>query len=315
LEGALALGKLITFPDWRSYQEARSRLAKGGTPFFASNDPVQQYLTFSGSTLFKGMRFEDLRRLQIDIKTAISPGFEFSSPELDAVIAVAMSDSSGWEEIFVIEEGSVESERAALEGLTAVIQARAPDVIEGHNLFKFSLPFLMARKDLRFILRGREGSILNSRPSRPQIAEKTIQYPKFTVRAKFVTNWQYYDISSELESLGLSSRGTLAFEKSRVLLKEMTSSALIAKTKARRIYALQDVRETRWRQSLAAASFRPRFFPITTRRHHSRKRDEDRRAVPPLFAPRPFYSGSQARPFEALHGHLCHGCDRRCLAP
>ena len=27
LEGALALDQLMTFPDWRSYQEARSRLA------------------------------------------------------------------------------------------------------------------------------------------------------------------------------------------------------------------------------------------------------------------------------------------------
>ena len=70
LEGTLTLDQLMTFPDWRSYQEARSRLGKEGTPFFASNDPVQQYLTFSGRTLFKGMRLEDLRRLQIDIETA-----------------------------------------------------------------------------------------------------------------------------------------------------------------------------------------------------------------------------------------------------
>ena len=137
LEGSLALDKLTTLPDWRSYQEARARLAKEGTPFFAFNDPVQQYLTSSGRTLFKGMLFEDLRRLQIDIQTAISPGFEFSSPERDAVIAVTLSDSSGWEEIFVVEEGIVESERAALEGLTSIIQTRDPDVIEGHNLFKF----------------------------------------------------------------------------------------------------------------------------------------------------------------------------------
>ena len=45
LEGALTFDQLMTFPDWRSYQEARSRLAKEGTPLFAFNDPVQQYLT------------------------------------------------------------------------------------------------------------------------------------------------------------------------------------------------------------------------------------------------------------------------------
>jgi DNA polymerase I len=267
LEGTLALGKLITFPDWRSYQEARSRLAKGGTPFFASNDPVQQYLTFSGSTLFKGMRFEDLRRLQIDIKTAISPGFEFSSPERDAVIAVALSDSSGWEEVFVIEEGSVESERSALEGLTAIIQARDPDVIEGHNLFKFSLPFLVARaRRLKARLSwGREGSTLSSRPSRLQIAEKTIQYPKFTVRGRHLVDiWllaQYYDISSrELESLSLKSvaRHFGVSENSRVLLEgNEIQRAYREDQGAFRIYALQDVRETR---ALAAIFSRSYFI-------------------------------------------------------
>ncbi len=267
LEGTLALGKLITFPDWRSYQEARARFAKEGTPFFASNDPVQQYLTSSGRTLFKGMRFEDLRRLQIDIKTAISPGFEFSSPERDAVIAVALSDSSGWEEICVIEEGSVESERAALEGLTAIIQARDPDVIEGHNLFKFSLPFLMARaKRLKVRLSwGREGSTLSSRPSRLQIAEKTIQYPKFTARGRhLVDTWvlaQYYDISSrELESLGLKSvaRHFGVSENSRVLLERNNIQRAYREDQgAFRTYALQEVRETR---ALAAIFSRSYFI-------------------------------------------------------
>ena len=80
LEGALALDQLMTFPDWRSYQEARSRLAKAETPLFAFNDPVQQYLTFSGRTLFKGMRFEDLRRLQIGVQTAVSGSLAFPAP-------------------------------------------------------------------------------------------------------------------------------------------------------------------------------------------------------------------------------------------
>jgi len=267
LDGTLTLDQLMTFPDWRSYQEARSRLAKEGTPFFASNDPVQQYLTSSGRTLFKGMRFEDLRRLQIDIETAVCEGYEFSSPERDAVTAIALSDSTGWEEIFVVEPGSVESERAALEGLTAIIQSRDPDVIEGHNLFKFDLPFLVARaKKLMVRLAwGREGSPLSSRPSRLQIAEKMIQYPKFTARGRHIVDtWvlaQYYDVSSrELESLGLKSvaRHFGVAEKHRVLLEgEDIQRAYREDRDAFRIYALQDVRETR---SLAAILSRSYFI-------------------------------------------------------
>ena len=273
LEGSLALGKLITFPDWRSYQEARARLAKEGTPFFAFNDPVQQYLTSSGRTLFKGMLFEDLRRLQIDIQTAISPGFEFSSPERDAVTAVTLSDSSGWEEIYVVEEGIVESERAALEGLTSIIQTRDPDVIEGHNLFKVSLPFLLARaRRLKVRLSwGREGSTLASRPSRLQIAEKTIQYPKFTARGRHLVDiWvlaQYYDISSrELESLGLKSvaRHFGVSEKNRVFLEGNDIQRAYREDQgAFRTYALQGVRETRALAAIFSRSYftQAQIFP------------------------------------------------------
>ncbi|HEY5706627.1 MAG TPA: DNA polymerase domain-containing protein [Terrimicrobiaceae bacterium] len=273
LEGALALDQIIVFPDWRSYQEARARFAKEGTPFFAANDPVQQYLTRSGRTLFKGMRFEDLRRLQIDIETAISEGFEFSSPERDAVTAIALSDSTGWEEIFVVEEGSVESERTALEALTAIIQTRDPDVIEGHNLFKFDLPFLVARaKSLKVRLAwGREGSILSSRPSRLQIAEKAIQYPKFTVRGRHIVDtWvlaQYYDVASrELESFGLKgvARHFGVSENNRVFLEALEiQRAYREDSDAFRTYALQDVRETRALAAILSRSYfiQAQIFP------------------------------------------------------
>ncbi len=273
LEGSLALDKLTTLPDWRSYQEARARLAKEGTPFFAFNDPVQQYLTSSGRTLFKGMLFEDLRRLQIDIQTAISPGFEFSSPERDAVIAVTLSDSSGWEEIFVVEEGIVESERAALEGLTSIIQTRDPDVIEGHNLFKFDLPYLLARaRRLKVRLAwGREGSTLASRPSRLQIAEKTIQYPKFTVRGRHIADtWvlaQYYDVSSrELESFALKgvARHFGVSEKNRVFLDGNDIQRAYREDQgAFRTCALQDVRETRALAAIFSRSYftQAQIFP------------------------------------------------------
>ena len=40
-------------------------------------NPVQQYLMASGRTLFKNMKFGDLRRLQLDIKTDCRAEYEF----------------------------------------------------------------------------------------------------------------------------------------------------------------------------------------------------------------------------------------------
>ena len=271
LKGALRLNHLLRLDDWSAFQDARTALK--GSPNFSLNDPVQQYLTVSGRTLFKGMVFEDLRRMQIDIETASSEGFEFSSAERDAITAIAVSDSTGWEEITIIEEGSSESERAALEWLTRIIQDRDPDVIEGHNLFKFDLPFLAARaRKLKVKLAwGREGRPLASRSSRLQIAEKTIQYPKFTLHGRHIVDtWilaQYYDISSrELESFGLKSvaRHFGVAEAGRVLLEGgEIQRAYREDPAAFRTYALQDVRETRALAAILSRSYfiQAQIFP------------------------------------------------------
>lgn len=266
LAGELSFDHVLRVPDWLSYQDALASLSKTG-PVFSLNDPIQQYLTLSGRTLFKGMVFENLRRMQVDIETASTEGFEFSSAERDAITAIALSDSSGWEEIMVVEAGSTESERRALEWLTASIQERDPDVIEGHNIFKFDLPYIAARaKKLKVKLAwGRDASVLKSRPSRLQIAEKLIQYPKFVVKGRHIVDtWilaQYYDVSSrELESFGLKSvaRHFGVSEKDRVILEgEGIQQAYHEDQEAFRTYALQDVRETR---SLAAILSRSYFI-------------------------------------------------------
>ena len=109
---------------------------------------MQQYLTASGRTLFKGMDFAELRRMQIDIETFCTPGYEFPNAERaeDHLMAIAVSDHTGWEEIILIAASDPDkSEKAALERLNAIIRERDPDVFEGHNFFKFDLPYLAAR--------------------------------------------------------------------------------------------------------------------------------------------------------------------------
>lgn len=272
LGGDQTLSRLLRFSDWKTMQNERDRLQKT-VPAFTFNDPVQQYLTSSGRTLFKGLTFEQLRRLQIDIETASSDGFEFSSSERDPITAIALSDSTGWEDIFVVDADSAESERKALEWLTAHVQERDPDVVEGHNIFKFDLPYIAARaKRLKVKLAwGRDGAPLKSRPSRLQIAEKTIQYPKFAIRGRHIVDtWllaQYYDVSSrELESFGLKSvaRHFGVSESGRVVLEGAgIHQAYQNDPEAFRTYALQDVRETRALAAILSRSYfiQAQIFP------------------------------------------------------
>src|SRR5206468_1071122 len=96
---------------------------------------------------------------------------------------------------------------------TATIKERDPDVIEGHDLFRFDLPYLVARakKAKTKLDWGRSDGFLRSRPSRLQIAEKTIDYPKFTVGGRhFVDTFllaQFYDVGMRsLADLGCDRR-------------------------------------------------------------------------------------------------------------
>src|SRR3954453_14200451 len=198
LAGDLRYAWRITVNSWKELIALRNGLKSAGRSFFALSDPVQHYLTHTGRTLFKGLAFDELRRLQLEVLTLAGiddPGGD------ERLMSVALSDNSGWEELIVIDPANPEeSERAALKLLTATIKERDPDVIEGHDLFRFTLPLLVARARKAKVKLdwGRSGGFLRSRPSRLQIAEKTIDYPKFAVDGRhFVDTFllaHFYDV-------------------------------------------------------------------------------------------------------------------------
>ncbi len=128
---------LIRFASWPAFADATRAAREAGERYVDPGSPAEQYLILSGRTLFKGMTFDNLRRLQLDIETT---GFDPRQPD-HHVIAVALRLSDGREEVLALDE----SEHTLLERITERIREWDPDVIEGHNLFNFDLPFLVAR--------------------------------------------------------------------------------------------------------------------------------------------------------------------------
>lgn len=200
LEGDLKYNWLITVDSWKELIDLRHGLKRAGRAFFALSDPVQHYLTATGRTLFKGLALENLKRLQLEV---ISPSGESDLAEAaeNHIASIAVSDNTGWEELILVDPAKpAESEHDAIKRLTNLIRERDPDVIEGHDLFRFDLPFLVARARKAKVKLdwGRSGGFLRSRPSRLQIAEKTIDYPKFAVDGRhFVDTFllaQFYDV-------------------------------------------------------------------------------------------------------------------------
>ncbi|MEO6846595.1 MAG: 3'-5' exonuclease, partial [Chthoniobacterales bacterium] len=273
LDGNLPYRFLRRCETWDAFTELRTELKKTGIACFGLSDPIQQYLISTGRTLFKGMEFESLRRLQLDIETCCAEGFSFSHADRDPIAAIALCDNTGWEEILVVEPNSEESERQVLERLTAIIAERDPDVIEGHNLFKFDLPYISTRAKRHKVKLnwGRDGSPIAGRTSRLLIAEKTIQYTRYEIEGRHIVDTfllaQYYDVGTrELESFGLKNvaRHFGVAEEDRVIIPGAQIQNAYLEDRERFItYALQDVRETRALAAVLSASYfiQAQIFP------------------------------------------------------
>jgi DNA polymerase elongation subunit (family B) len=236
---------LAEFGLWADFRQARQRLIDDGIDHFALPDPIRQYLIRSGVTLFKGMEFGDLRRMQLDIETiGLSPHADNAR-----IILIAVADSTGWTRLL---EGD---ERSMLLELAQTIRERDPDVIEGHNIFGFDLPFLMARAEAcgAALDWGRDGS--QPRPGRRRrcaIGGRSRPFEPVYVAGRHVIDTmlgaQRFDAqTAEMESYGLKevAEHLGLSEPDRVLVDGADMAGEWARNPDRvRQYARQDVVET-----------------------------------------------------------------------
>jgi DNA polymerase elongation subunit (family B) len=334
LRGDLRYAWLITVDSWKELIALRNGLKNAGRDFFAFTDPIQHYLTATGRTLFKDLAFEELKRMQIEVLSTDG------SSDSDHIISIALSDNTGWEELIVVDPNNIEeSERNALRRLTALIKERDPDVIEGHDLFRVHLPLLVNRaKKLKTKLDwGRSGGFLRSRPSRLQIAEKTIDYPKFAIDGRhFVDTFllaQFYDVG--MRSLAGFERTDVArhFELCDVeqisgLTGKELERAYFGDSETFRQRALCGVRETRALSDLLSQSYfiQAQIFPynyqdVIVRGNATRinalflrEYFRQRHSIPELPMPRAFEGGYTDIFFTGVARNVWH-CDVASLYP
>ncbi len=282
LSGEAPLKYLAMFHRWRDLLKARDYIQKRSkktasapdAPYLFLNDPVHQYLLLSGQTHFLDLPFAALHRLQLDIETYCTPGFEFSraAREGDRIIAMAMCDSRGWETVL---KGTEADEAGMLVEMVRLIRERDPDVIEGHNLFRFDLEYIEARA-ARYrvpLTLGRDGSVLQGHPSRMQIGERAITYRKYEIFGRHIVDtWilaQHYDIvAREFDSYGLKDIARhfgLASAERTYVLPDRISATFDHDPETLYRYALDDVRETRAVSDLLSRSYyiQAQIFPFS----------------------------------------------------
>lgn len=345
LEGDLPINTLLTFHDGAGWLEARRWLkaesgesaGAPGAPYLIVSDRVQQYLLQSGCTLFKGMAFDQVRRMQVDIECVTTRGYDFCSAERegDRIVAIALADQSGWLEVL---DGSKLDEKTLLGKFVDRVRERDPDVIEGHNLFNFDLPYIAARAarhGVKLAL-GRDGSIPAQRPSQFSAGERTVPYTRFDIFGRHVIDTMFlaqaYDVSHrDLDSFGLKSVavhfGVAAPERTYVAGGDI--SEVFATDPARLMdYVRDDVTETRSvaallsRSIFAQAQMLPFTYQNVSLRGNAVKIDalmlreylRQGRALPLPQVGRPFSGGYTDLFAEGVLRNV-HHCDIRSLYP
>ncbi len=125
---------LTEFTSQDAFNSTRFKLSDASTStinYFGA----KAALVKTGLTLFHSMRFEDIVRLQFDIETfGLDP-----EPESARVFLIAVSDNRGMVELLEGDEPEL------IRKFVDLVCKIDPDVIEGHNVFGFDLPYLMTR--------------------------------------------------------------------------------------------------------------------------------------------------------------------------
>ena len=273
LAGSGELAWLARFAAWPDALGARDRCrersgasqATASAPYLFPGDAGHAYLLASGRTSFGGMRFTDLRRLALDIEVVTTEGFAFpnAAREGDRIVAVALADTTGFRHVV---RGDKLDERALLLECGRLIAERDPDVIEGHNIFRFDLEYLEARARRHGVVLawGRDGSALRGRPSRLSIAERSVTYRRYELAGRHIVDtWMLALLrdagTRDLPSLGLKDiarhLGLAATDRTYVEADRITR-AFAEDPDALMAYAADDAIETLG----VSAVFAPPYF-------------------------------------------------------
>lgn len=237
---------MAQFGSWSEYQTTRTRLRDMHVEVFAYASPERQFLTLSGYTLFKQMRFDDVRRLQIDIETA---GLNPQEPA-NRILLIVLHDNRGWSE--VLEDAD---EARLLQQFVQLLREHDPDVIEGHNLFGFDLPYLIerARRHGISLTAGRSGQpmTIGSERNLPIGAINRPYRPVYVPGRHVVDTYfavQRYDwAKGDLQSYGLKevARAYGIADEERVFIDRASlHTQWHSEPEKVRQYALQDAQET-----------------------------------------------------------------------
>ncbi len=333
LQGSGAFPWLAQAENHAAYTDLLSQVKQSGGTADAIRPMESQFLLQRRERMFRDLMFTQLRRCQLDIETGSADGsFSDATRPEDRVLAIGLQFDSK-PRLLVLAEQSDAAEKSLLEEFNTVLAEADPDIIEGHNIFKFDLDYLRQRCRRHKVpcAWGRFGRKATFRNSRLKVAERWVDFPRCDLPGRTVVDTyllvQLHDVSTrELVSYGLKDValyfGITDEEKTdRTYIEGSEISRVYEADRARFLaYLTDDLRETKGVADLLLPTYfeQARTFPVllqeATLRGNTGKIDllfqeeyyHARQAcpVPPAMEP---FEGGYTRSFqEGVFRHVLH---------
>ncbi len=207
LRGPGPFNRLAHGADEKVLDELEQAVGKGG---FDDIRPLEsQFLMQQRARLYADLHFRDLRRCQLDIETSSEDGsFSDASRPGDRVLAIGLRQG-GVNRILELESLDDAAEARLLLRFNEELRALDPDVIEGHNIFRFDLDFLRqrARRHKVPCAWGRFGQKAGFRNSRLKVAERWVDFPRCDLPGRAVVDTYLLTLLHDISTRELGSYG------------------------------------------------------------------------------------------------------------
>ncbi|MBL9188854.1 MAG: DNA polymerase [Opitutaceae bacterium] len=295
--------------------------------------PIEsQFLLQNRARLYRDLMFGQLRRCQLDIEVASPSGsFPDAARPDDRVLAIGLR-GAGRNHLLLLEQPTDAAEKSLLLALNAALAELDPDVIEGHNIFKFDFDYLRQRAKRHKVscAWGRYGQNASFRSSKLKVAERWIDFTRCDLPGRAVVDTyllvQLHDITTrEMTSYGLKEAaiyfGITDEDSERTYIEGALIQRVFAEDRARFCaYLEDDLRETQGiaDQLLPTYFEQARTFPTllqeATLRGATSKIDllfleeyyHARQAVPAPPEVQPFEGGYTRSFQEGVFRHVLH---------
>jgi len=214
---------------------------------------AEAFMIRTGKTLFKGMDPEDPLVLAFDIETLSSTG-GFSNPENDGdeVIIISLMSNKGHK--VLLNQNDEVDEPTLLKQFVEAILTINPDIMIGHNVFGFDIPFLRTRfKRYGLAMQlGRNGSEPTYKHRTKKFADKRREYDEAFIYGRHVLDTELLAREVDAVRRGFDSYGLKSLIKALGKAKEdrtYVEGSQITKTwfqEPEKLldYAMDDVDET-----------------------------------------------------------------------